>query len=94
MLIIVGIYYTFYFFVVIFAAQPVQYYWLRYAPNPPKEGHINDEVWAIVPTMIGSVLNAIVDWALAILPMFLVWKAKLDRQTKASVCFVLGVGSM
>lgn len=93
MLVVVGVYYTFYFFIDIFAAQPVQYYWLRYAPNPPK-GRVNGVLWAIIPTIIGAILNAIVDWALAILPVFLLWKAKLDRRTKVSVCCVLGVGSM
>lgn len=93
MLVVVGVYYSFYFFLDIFSAQPPQYYWLRYAPNPP-EGRVNDPLWAIIPTIVNAVLNIVVDWALAILPMILVWNARLDRRTKISVCGVLAVGSM
>lgn len=93
MLVTVGVYYTFYFFIDIFAAQPPSYYWLRYAPNPPK-GRVNDTQWAIIPTITNCVLNIIVDVALAILPMILVWNARLDRRTKISVCGVLAVGTL
>jgi hypothetical protein len=93
MLVVVGVFNTFYFFIDIFSAQPVQYYWLRYAPNPP-EGRVNDAQWATIPTYVASLLNVIVDWALAILPMILLWNAKIDRRTKISVCGVLAIGSM
>lgn len=93
MLVVVGVYNAFYFFLDIFSAQPVEYYWLRFAPNPPP-GHVNDTKFAIIPTFIASILNIIVDWALAILPMILLWKAKMDRRTKISVIIVLTIGSM
>ncbi|KEZ45681.1 Uncharacterized protein SAPIO_CDS1452 [Scedosporium apiospermum] len=93
MLVVVGVYNAFYFFLDIFSAQPVEYYWLRFAPNPPP-GHVNDTKFAIIPTFIASILNIIVDWALAILPMILLWKAKMDRRTKISVIIVLTIGSI
>lgn len=94
LLVATGLFYAFYFFVDIFAARPVEYYWLRYAPDPPEGGYVNDVEWATIPTIVGSVLNIVVDWALAILPMILLWNSGLDRRTKMSVCGVLAVGSM
>lgn len=94
LLVATGVFYAFYFFVDIFAARPVEYYWLRYAPDPPEGGRVNDVQWATIPTIVGSVLNIVVDWALAILPMVLLWNSGLDRRTKVSVCGVLAVGSM
>ncbi|SPO00257.1 uncharacterized protein DNG_03102 [Cephalotrichum gorgonifer] len=94
MLVAVGLFNIFYFILAILSAQPVDYYWLRYAPNPPATGHINDAGWATYPTFIASLMTVIVDWTLAILPMILLWNARLDRRTKASVCCVLAMGSI
>jgi hypothetical protein len=94
MLVIIGCFNTLYFFVDVFFCQPVDYWWLRFAPNPPTTGHCNQSGWATITTYIASILNIIVDWTLAILPMVLIRKSQMDRNTKISVCGVLALGSM
>lgn len=94
MLVIVGLFYTAYFFIAIFACQPVAYVWERYDPVPPTGGKCNPSVAATSISYIATVLNCVADWMLAILPATVVWKAQLDRRTKFSISIILGIGSM
>lgn len=94
MLVIVGVFYGAYFFIAIFACQPVEYVWERYDPVPPANGKCNPSVAATSISYIATVLNCVADWMLAILPATVVWKAQLDRKTKISISIILGIGSM
>lgn len=93
LLVFVGLFYAAYFFIAIFACQPVQYYYTRYNPIPA-EGKCNSTSAATVVTYIATLLNIVSDWTLAILPATVVWQAQLDIRTKISVSVVLGIGSM
>lgn len=94
MLVIVGLFYGAYFFIALFACQPVEYVWERYDLTPTTSGKCNPSVAATAISYIATVMNCAADWMLAILPATVVWKAQLDRRTKISISIILGIGSM
>lgn len=94
MLIVVGIFYTAYFFLAIFACRPIEYVWLRAVPSVNAKGECNSAVAATSITYIATGLNCVADWMLSLLPALVVWRAKLDRQTKLSIVLILAFGSM
>ncbi|KAF3765585.1 hypothetical protein M406DRAFT_240473, partial [Cryphonectria parasitica EP155] len=94
MLVVVGLFYGAYFFIAIFACQPVEYVWTRDDPVPPTSGQCNPSVAATSISYIATVLNCVADWMLAILPATVVWKARLDSRTKISICVILAIGSI
>ena len=85
---------SFYFFVALLACRPLAYEWTRYATPAPGEGECNSSLFATVPTYASALLNVVADWALPMLPAAVVWRARLDRRTRLSVCAVLALGSM
>lgn len=91
---LVSIFNVLYVFLDIFSCQPVQYEWTRYDVSPPLEGSCRSTSFATVTTYVSAFLNVVVDWTLAILPAFLVWRAKMERRKKISVCGVLALGSL
>ncbi|ORY59168.1 uncharacterized protein BCR38DRAFT_445807 [Pseudomassariella vexata] len=91
---VVSIYNAFYVFMIIFQCVPVQYFWYRYDPAQPVSGSCNKKLLAIVPTCISFFVNVMSDLILALLPVSVVWHAKMDRRTKISVSCVLALGSI
>ncbi|KAH7304306.1 hypothetical protein B0I35DRAFT_471999 [Stachybotrys elegans] len=85
---------TFYFFLSIFQCQPIEFYWFRYDPNPPVQGKCHNSVLATIPSYIVIVLNVAVDWGLALLPVSVVWNAKMQIKLKISVVGLLALGSI
>jgi hypothetical protein len=91
MTLIVG-YSIFYFFIVIFQCHPVSYFW-----NQAMEGAngscLNE---AVIPraTFGHSVLSAMADVVLSVLPGYLVKDLKMNMRTKLSVAVILGLGIM
>lgn len=83
----------FYIFIAIFACRPVEYTWTRYDPIH-HEGSCNSTSFATIPTYVATVLNVLADWILPLLPATLVWKAKMEKRKKISVCAVLALGSL
>lgn len=94
LLVLVGVYNTFYVFIAIFQCQPIAFYWWRYANNPAVTGRCNGKALATIPTYIAVLLGLAGDLILALLPISLVKDAKLDKKTKVSVVCVLALGSM
>ncbi|KAJ4393443.1 hypothetical protein N0V93_002653 [Gnomoniopsis smithogilvyi] len=94
MLGIVGLFYGAYFFIAIFACQPVEFTWTRYSPDPPSYGKCNASVAATAITYIATIMNVVADWMLAILPATVVWQAQLDKKTKISISIILAMGSI
>lgn len=94
LLIIVGLYNTFYVFIAIFQCQPVAFYWYRYTPDPPVTGSCNGHTLATIPTYFAVVIGIFADLILALLPATLIKGANLDKKTKISVCCVLALGSL
>jgi hypothetical protein len=94
LLVVSGLYTAFYVFNVVYQCQPVQFYWYRYDPDPPVTGTCNGKAWATIPTYISFVISVVSDWMLALLPVSIVWNARMDRRAKISVSCVLALGSM
>ncbi|PSR77660.1 hypothetical protein BD289DRAFT_142834 [Coniella lustricola] len=94
MFVFVGIFYGAYFFIAIFACQPVEYVWLRDNPNSTVKGECNPSVAATSISYIATGLNCVADWMLSLLPALVVWRAKLDRRTKMSIILILAFGSI
>lgn len=98
MLVLVGLFYGAYFFIALFACQPVEYVWERYSVDltntSSSTGRCNPSVAATAISYIATVMNCAADWMLAILPATVVWRAQLDRRTKISISVILGIGSM
>jgi hypothetical protein len=94
LLVLIGVYNIFYVFVAAFQCVPAQYFWYRYMTNPPVAGSCSNKTLATVPTYIAIILGVVGDWTLALLPISLVRKAKLDMRTKISVVCILALGSL
>lgn len=94
LLILVGLFNAFYVFIAIFQCQPVAFYWWRYTTNPPVTGKCNGHALATIPTYIAVLLGIAGDLILALLPITLIKKARLDKKTKISVVCVLSLGSL
>ncbi|CAG8974952.1 hypothetical protein HYALB_00007629 [Hymenoscyphus albidus] len=94
MLGIVAVYNVVYIFLVIFQCRPIHFYWLRYDLDAGVKGRCHRKLLATIPTYISFVMNVIVDWTLAFLPVSFVWNSKMHRKTKMSVIGVLAIGSI
>ncbi|KAK6212380.1 hypothetical protein LQW54_005333 [Pestalotiopsis sp. IQ-011] len=94
LLVVSTLFTIFYVFVVVYQCQPVQFYWYRYDPASPVEGTCNGKALATIPTYISFVISVVSDWVLALLPISIVWNAKMDRRSKISVACVLALGSI
>ncbi|CAG8958422.1 hypothetical protein HYFRA_00011099 [Hymenoscyphus fraxineus] len=101
MLGIVAVYNVVYIFLVIFQCRPIHFYWLRYDLDAGVKGRCHRtqltcprKLLATIPTYISFVMNVVVDWTLAFLPVSFVWHSKMHRKTKISVIGVLAIGSM
>lgn len=94
LLIVVGLFNIFYFFLAVFQCQPIAFYWYRYTPDAPVTGKCNGHALATVPTYFAVLIGIVADITLALLPVTLIKGANLDRKTKISVCCVLALGSL
>lgn len=90
---IITIYNVFYVFIAIFACRPVDYQWTGYNPVPT-EGECNSSLFVTIPTYLSAFLNVLADLILPLLPATVVWKTKMERRKKISVCAVIALGSM
>jgi hypothetical protein len=81
-----------FWFVLLFACNPISYFWERAVPT---------SVGTCVP--ISTILNVayfystvtiVCDLSLGVLPAFLVWKLQMNRRTKVAVGAILGLGAM
>lgn len=88
-MVMVIVYSTFYFFLVIFQCHPVSYFWLQYGGM--KGSCLNP---AVVPdaSIAHSAVNFTADWILALLPIALLWHLQMNFRTKVSVAAVLAMG--
>ncbi len=77
-----------FFFTVIFQCWPVQYYWDKTIVN----GSCSSNDVVVVLAYISAGTNAATDFIYAFIPIWMIWKIQMERRTKISVCFVLGLG--
>jgi hypothetical protein len=80
---------TVYFFTLLFQCNPVSYFYEQVLGHP---GSCIDP--DIVPraTIAQSVISAITDFILALLPISILWDIRLNKRTKAGVAALLGLG--
>lgn len=82
----------FYFFLVIFQCHPVTYYWTRFESN--LGGTCIDPMVFPAASYIHSIVSAIADWILGLLPIWLIWNLRLDARTKLAAGIPLSCGMM
>ncbi|KAL8411070.1 hypothetical protein RB596_000648 [Gaeumannomyces avenae] len=93
LLAMVGIANIFYLFVAIFQCSPIWFFWRRYDPPFADAGSCFKPPMALGSTYTVNIVNIVADLALALMPISLMWNAKLDRRTKFSVVGILALGS-
>ncbi|KAA8645154.1 hypothetical protein EYZ11_009628 [Aspergillus tanneri] len=79
-----------FFFFTIFQCQPVNYLWDRMT----MEGKCLDMDLLLGIVYMYSVVSAVCDFTIGILPVFIVWKLKMRRRTKTMVAGILGIGCL
>jgi hypothetical protein len=86
---VVMLFSTIYFFFLLFQCNPVSYIWGQY--DNDRGSCLSKTVLANV-TYAHAAMSAVTDWAFGILPIFFVWKLKMDSRTKLSVILILSLG--
>lgn len=89
---VLEIYSVAYFFLFVLQCQPSSFFWNRYAGAT--DGTCIDPTITVNATYAYSAISCWVDWTLAILPVFIVWKLQMNVRTKISVAMVLAMGAM
>ncbi|KIH86987.1 hypothetical protein SPBR_08897 [Sporothrix brasiliensis 5110] len=79
------------FFVAIFQCRPISYFWMQPFPSVPRGTCVDGRVIYIV-SVVHSVTSACCDWTLGILPVFMLWKVRLNVKTKLSLFMLLSMG--
>ena len=85
-------------FLMLFQCKPLSFFWTRMANHPvvniEGEGScINMEI-IVIMTYIYSAFAAFCDFTVGILPIFVVRKLHMKRQTKMAVVGILGMACM
>jgi hypothetical protein len=78
-----------YFFFLLFQCSPISYLWSKY-----EDGNgtcLHDPILPSV-TYGHCVMSAFTDWIFGILPIFFVWKMRMNPRTKMSVILILSLG--
>lgn len=80
-----------FFFVMIFQCDPPSFFWRRVLGEEGKCMSIE-----IVPdaTIAHSVISAVSDWVVGLLPVAILWKVKINLRTKITIAFMLSMGIM
>lgn len=82
---------VFYCLLVLFQCKPVSYWWDL---NPNHKGKCLSPLAMVETTYLVSALNAVADWAFAILPIFIVKGLQMKKHTKIVVSLILGLAAM
>ncbi|CAI0652509.1 unnamed protein product [Colletotrichum noveboracense] len=80
-----------YLFIIVFQCNPPRYYWAQF------EGASGScRPASLVPnaTIVHSVVAAVSDWMIGILPLSKLWKLQMPRAKKMPLVFFFGVGTM
>lgn len=80
-----------FFFVMVLQCSPPSFFWKQVLGA---EGRCIDP--NIVPdaTIAHSVISAISDWIVGVLPIAILWGVKINRRTKVTIAFMLSLGIM
>jgi hypothetical protein len=86
---VVMVYSTMYLLLLPFQCTPVSYIWRQYGNG--QGSCLSHNVIANV-AYAHAAMSAVTDWSFGILPVFFVWKMKMDPRTKLSVILILSLG--
>lgn len=78
-----------YFFFLLFQCAPISYLWSKYEDG--RGTCLRDPILPSV-TYGHCAMSALTDWVFGILPIFFVWKLRMDARTKFSVILILSLG--
>jgi hypothetical protein len=80
-----------FFFVMALQCDPPNYFWEQLLGAKGKCIDIN-----VVPdaTIAHSIISALSDWVVGLLPIALLWNVQLNRRTKVTVALLLSMGVM
>ncbi|KAL2869541.1 uncharacterized protein BJX67DRAFT_370757 [Aspergillus lucknowensis] len=78
-------------FVMLLQCKPLEYFWTRTAMDPAIQGSCVSIELVITMTYVYSAFAALCDFTVGILPIFLVWKLHMRRQTKMAVVGILSM---
>ncbi|CAK7205637.1 hypothetical protein SEUCBS139899_008416 [Sporothrix eucalyptigena] len=78
------------FFIAVFQCRPVSYFWMQPFPTEPRGTCMDGHVIFIV-SIVHSVTSACCDWMLGILPIFMLWKIRLNVKTKLTLSILLSM---
>jgi hypothetical protein len=80
-----------YFFLMLLQCQPLSYFW-EGPVTPGMQGSCINRLVVPVSTIVHSVLSAITDWTLAIIPLLMLWNVLINRRTKIIIGCLLSMG--
>lgn len=86
---IVMLFSTMYFFFLLFQCSPIEHLWKQYDNG---QGKCISSTILINVTYAHAAMSAATDWSFGILPIFFVWKLKMNPRTKLSVILILSLG--
>lgn len=82
---------TAFFFVLVFQCSPPRYFWRQvYGAS----GYCHNKLIVTYGTTVYSVLSALSDWCLGLLPIAILWSVQINRRTKVAIAGLLGLGMM
>ncbi|KGO65691.1 hypothetical protein PITC_008070 [Penicillium italicum] len=78
-------------FLMLLQCKPLEYFWTRLAEDPAIKGRCIDMKIIVTMTYVYSAFAALCDFTVGLLPVFLVHKLHMKRQTKIAVVGILGM---
>jgi hypothetical protein len=81
-------------FIMLLQCKPLEYFWTRTAFDPTIQGTCVSIEIVITMTYVYSAFSALCDFTVGILPIFIVRKLHMRRQTKVAVIGILSMACM
>lgn len=79
------------FFILVFQCSPPAYFWTHVHGA---EGFCHNKLIVTYSTTVHSVISAVSDWCLGLLPVVLLWHVRINNRTKAIIAVLLSLGMM
>ena len=80
-----------FFFILVFQCSPPQYFWRQLYGD---EGYCHPKLIVTYSTTVYSVISALSDWCLGILPIAILWSVNINLRTKVAIAGLLSLGMM
>ena len=80
-----------FFFILLFQCSPLNYFWRQVYGE---SGHCYNRSIVTTSTSVYSVLSALSDWCLGLLPIAILWSVQINLRTKVVIAALLSLGMM